>query len=336
MWFPEVLVLGPGGMEGFLELGLLHKFQNIKFLDKVHTYIGCSAGSIISLLLVAGFTIPEIIEEARDFNLFQDISSIKLNDFKSLFFSIKDNFGLLDHNVMRQRLNVKLRSKLGTIPTLYQLYLFTNITYISVTYNLTKDETEYFSWKTHPDILATDASILSMNIPILFHKLRFRECVYIDGAFGDPYPIKYLDDGKTNILGVHIPSDNPQREKKDIAENEIRYLNKVLHASMTQLYKNQTKAASSHVKHIILYSPTIDITGITYTNETKKEMILTGYQEAIKFLKTINCENALVLSDIAEMSNIQALLDDEEYEEEEEGEGEGEGEREDEGSKAEG
>lgn len=317
-WFPEVLVLGPGGMEGFLELGLLHKFQKIKFLDKVHTYIGCSAGSIISLLMVAGFTIPEIIEEARNFNLFQDISSIKLNDFKSLFFSIKDNFGLLDHNVMREHLNLRLRSKLGITPTLYQLYLITNITYISVTYNLTKDEPEYFSWKTHPDVLATDACILSINIPILFYRLRFRGCVYIDGAFGDPYPVKYLDDGKNNILGVHIPSDNPQREKRDIADDDIRYLNKVLHASMTQLYKIHNQMSSPRVKHITLFSPTIDITGITYTNETKKEMILSGYQEAIKFLKTINWENALDLTDITEMSTIQSLLDDEDDEEDEE------------------
>jgi len=55
MWKPDIVILGPGGIKGFLELGVLYALQNNNLLENVHTYVGVSVGSIISLLLVCGF-----------------------------------------------------------------------------------------------------------------------------------------------------------------------------------------------------------------------------------------------------------------------------------------
>ena len=323
-WYPKVVVLGPGGMEGFLELGLLAKFSNLGLLNNVHTYIGCSAGAIISLMIIAGYTPAEIIADAREIDLFHDISSLKINDLKSLFTIIRQNFGLLSHNMIKERLTQRMRQKFGFIPTLYKLYLATDLTLITVSLNLNSDKTEYFSWRTHPDLSVIDATILSMNIPFLFYKLKYHGNIYIDGAFGDPYPVNLLDDGKTNILGIFISSDNPDAyHKKSLEDDDLRYLNKVLHASMTQIKNKNQITASDKVKHLMLYSPTIDITGISYDNEVKKQMILIGYQEAIKFAQSVGWQSSFNVSDISEMSEIQKLLDEEEGEEEEEEEEEG-------------
>ena len=37
--------------------------------------------------------------------------------------------------------------------------------------------------------------------------MKYRDHVYIDGAFGNPYPIDQFDDGKRNILGLYIDTD---------------------------------------------------------------------------------------------------------------------------------
>lgn len=319
-WNPTILVLGPGGMEGFLELGVILKLYNVGMLQSINTYIGCSAGSIISLLLVAGYTPLEIIAQSTEISLFSDISSIKMTDISSLVLQVKKNSGLLSHNSIKERLIICMRQKFGFIPTLYQLYLSTGLTLISVSLNLDTDNIEYFSWKNNPDLLCVDASILSMNIPFLFYKLQYNNSIYIDGAFGDPYPVKLLDDGKTDILGVHIESDNPYHGKS-LEHDDLRYLNKVLHASMTQLKKRNQQESSDRVKHLNLYSPTPDITGITYNDRIKEDMVAIGYSKTTEFLSNqgIKIHDSFNWMEVKEIfsNDVEYEQDDEDTEEEE-------------------
>ena len=44
---PKVLILPPGGVQGFLTLGSLKFLVDVGYLDEVDTIIGCSIGSII-------------------------------------------------------------------------------------------------------------------------------------------------------------------------------------------------------------------------------------------------------------------------------------------------
>src|SRR6056297_3123288 len=89
-WTPELIVLGPGGVKGFLELGSLLVLEKWGWLDNVHTFVGVSVGAIISLLLICGYKVSEIIAEAADANIFQDMSTVRFSD-------IKGNVGLVSN-----------------------------------------------------------------------------------------------------------------------------------------------------------------------------------------------------------------------------------------------
>lgn len=275
-WMPEVLVLGPGGMKGFLELGALLVLEKEKILDNINRYIGVSVGAIIALHLLIGFKVDEIISIALDTSIFEDITNI---DPKS----IKKNGGIISNHHIRDILISNIKKKLGFIPTMKQLYSVTQCNLVCVTMNIDKDEVEYISHETEPSLSCIDAVLMSMNIPLLFYKIKFRDSIYIDGAFGNPYPIDYYDDGKTNILGIYIKSKVPDNIKS-VDDSNIWYIYKILFSSMNQNREIIMKRSSDKCRHLELLSSTVDTSGITLDHKAKADMISCGYHDAYKFL----------------------------------------------------
>ncbi len=75
-WQPTVVVIGPGGMKGLLELGFLARIQRSHVLDTVETYIGVSIGAIISILRIVGYTWKKIAEIGINFDLFRSLGNL--------------------------------------------------------------------------------------------------------------------------------------------------------------------------------------------------------------------------------------------------------------------
>ena len=283
MWKPTVLVLPPGGQKGFLELGSLSYFEEVNFIDDVHTVIGCSVGSIIGLLLVVGYTVLEIISEAADTDLFHDISSLNLKE-------IRDNIGLLNNTHVRKKLEVLLRRKFGMVPTLRQLHMATGIRFCVVSFNLSRGEPAYLTAETEPDLSCVDAVMLSSNIPFLFYRLKYKGATYIDGAFGNPYPIDVYDNGENNVLGMYICSNDEHTPEDD---GNWWYLNMVVHCSMHEIRRLIIDKSSDRCKHMPLNAPQSDFPGIVYKAADKGRMISIGYQTAKEFYSRIRAENGL-------------------------------------------
>jgi predicted acylesterase/phospholipase RssA len=277
-WYPDVLVLGPGGIKGFLELGALIKLTSVNYLERVHTYIGCSVGALISLLLICGYTPLEILSDAINENIFKDITNLSITD-------VFKDAGMISNEQIRKKLTARLEHKFGFVPTLSKLYLATGLSLITVTLNLTEGKVEYLSKESKPDLSSIDAVLFSINVPFLFRKIKHQGCTYIDGAFGNPYPVDILDDGKNNILGIYINLDSNDHESENNLLAIVKYFYSVFHASIGQLKIRIQKTSSSHCRHIELKSPIIDITEFTaLTQDMKSKMLSIGYQEAEKFL----------------------------------------------------
>ena len=60
-WKPDIIVLGPGGSKGYIQLGALLRLELDNLLSNVVQYVGCSVGAIISLLMVVGYSANDII-----------------------------------------------------------------------------------------------------------------------------------------------------------------------------------------------------------------------------------------------------------------------------------
>jgi len=283
MWKPEVLVLGPGGMKGFLELGTLYFLEEKNFFSEVTTFAGVSVGAIISLMMVCGYKVIEIIAESADTNIFNDLSSVSLRD-------TQDKLGLVSSAPIKRKLVKMVLKKFGYVPNLQQLYEITGLKLVCVTANLDKETAEYMSYETEPHLPVVDAVMYSMNIPIIFYKLKYMGCVYVDGALANPYPADIFDDGKTAILGLYIESAS-KTDSEPTNSTTTMYIHKLIHFTMTQLRNRIIESCSEKCKHICLPTEIIDTAGLTIDAHVKADMIVKGYCIAQKFLEELVKEN---------------------------------------------
>ncbi len=298
----DVLVLGPGGVKGFLELGALLYLEEKDLLKKVNIYAGVSIGAIISLLLVVGHKVTDVIAIASNFDIFQEQPNDDktqnnrglASNFKKKVNDFSQHFGLFSNQAIKNKLTEVVSQKFGYVPTLNQLKISTGKTLMCVATNLTKRKAEYLDYINNPDMGIVDAVLLSSNIPFLFHKLVYNGDLYVDGAISDPYPVNCYDDGSRKILGIYI-----QRKLEDANyTSNMAYMYDVVDFSISQLTKKNIVAASINCGHLELITDIIDTVGLSLTEQKKAEMIMDGYKTACKsFIGSEDNYNTDTLSD---------------------------------------
>lgn len=284
----DVLVLGPGGAKGYLELGALLKLKQEGYLDDISKIVGCSVGSIIGLLLITGYSPEEIFIISLLLNFFQDIHSVKIDN-------IVKNEGLISNDKIKIPISFFVKEKLGFVPTLEQLYNATGIEFTIVAVNITKCRVEYINYENNPGLSCVDAALLSVNIPFLFYNIKHNNDLYIDGKFGNPYPIDIYDTGENNILGVHITTPY-EVEEKESDHNFINYILRVLCYPFVQIKRNNIDQCSDKCYHLNLHSDQLYITDVSMSVEEKGKLFILGYTTSDEFCKKLN-SNKLSISD---------------------------------------
>ena len=273
-WQPDVIVLGPGGVKVYLELGALLKLEVQGYLKNINHYIGCSVGAAISLLVVAGCTITEIIKETLKINMFQDVTDIDSIQ------EIVEKKGIFNNNQLEKALRRKMIEKFGKDPTFEQLYMATGIKLTIVSYNLTKERPEYFSRDSEPNLSCVSAVMMSMIVPILMQTRTYKENEYIDGALGNPYPVDIVDNGENKILGIYVMTENKNK-------GTMNFLYRVAHASLNQLRTKILKNSSDKCKHLALSTAITEGLNLTVNNATKSKLVREGYDTANKFISQL-------------------------------------------------
>lgn len=281
MDLPNTLIIGPGGVKGFLHLGAIDLLERNGILDNVARYVGVSVGALISLMLTMGYTIPEILYDAIEIqDLFEDYMKIsRVDQLTAMTKEAIQNGGALTNKKVKDRLINNTIKKFGTVLTLKELYNATGIIFVSVTLNVSKDQVEYLSWETEPDLSCVDAVMMSMNIPLIFHKINYKGSLYVDGALGNPFPVDAYQNEP--VLGLYIETDHG-----NIDESVYSYIFKVLTCSSVQIYKRTMELAGTQCVRICLKTPIESTLGTGLSTKDKMEMYYHGYNTAKTFIDT--------------------------------------------------
>jgi predicted acylesterase/phospholipase RssA len=286
LWlYPRVLVIGPGGIKGLKALGFLSPLEQDGMLNHIDTFCGVSVGAILSLLLVSGYDIREIVREASALNIFQQLDTLNITQMIS-------NKGLISNEPVRRRLSELMLEKFGSIPSLHGLYMYTGRSLITVTLNATDEECVMMGPSTHPDISCVDAVMFSMNIPFVFYQLIYMGKTYVDGALCNPYPVDYFDDGRTKILGIYMKAKNTTQFTND-ALTTVDYTNKIVHSLMDQMYIKSVERSSDNCRHICLDAVGTETIGLGMKMEDKARLLIEGYNEGKEFIRSIQERSAL-------------------------------------------
>jgi predicted acylesterase/phospholipase RssA len=256
---PEALILGPGGAKSFLELGALLVLEERQLLNDVNTIVGVSTGSIIGILMCVGYTIQEIISICMETDLFQDLESYVIHSERRRDSQILSR---------KKELERRISDKIGFVPTLYGLYCSTGIRFVITTLNVTKKKIEYLCYRSDPNLSCLDAVFLSISIPFLFFQMKYKDNLYIDGAFGDPYPLSLFNEER--VLGIYIKRENKPIERS----NPLGHLLWIIQSIMDM----------NRCRNITEYNKNHYQLELSDSEEEETDMIASGYSDALNFI----------------------------------------------------
>jgi predicted acylesterase/phospholipase RssA len=266
------LVLPGGCVNGILILGCLQYLYELNFLSNINNYVGTSIGSGICYLLAIGLTPMEIMIRLCTDQFMEKLSNINI-------LSLGDGTGLCDWKVVDDWFNELTLSKIGRHLTLKELYNEFNKEVVFVTYNYTMDKVEYLSHINNPNMSCKMAFRLSSNIPIMFSRVKYLNCYYLDGGMVNNFALNKIK-GEDIALAVGLNGTKRDTNK----EFKIyEYIYDLICNFINKQGKDNNKKKIKNCDKIILNTNSnFSAMNLTITTNNKLNMFSDGYQQSKK------------------------------------------------------
>jgi predicted acylesterase/phospholipase RssA len=272
----KVLVISGGGIKGIKFLGALHYLQSEGMLDDISYYGGTSIGGLLSFLICIGYDPIELITY---------ICSKKIFSKKIIpdIFSMMNNGGALEYCHFNDIIEKIIINKIGVLPTLGKIYEMFQKHVMFTTYNYTKNQVEYISSETHPDINCMTAIRMTCNIPLIFGKFTYDNCEYIDGGVYDIFPVNFFTKmPNTEIIGI-VVSDQLLYEKDDTI---MHYIHNLFFIPIREVLKSVLNSLDKEQNTIIyINDEKVQSWNLQSSTPATLNMFSDGFEECKKNLK---------------------------------------------------
>jgi len=293
----KLLICG-GGFKFFYLVGALKYLTETNIISNIKEYIGVSAGSMLALLFVLGYSTHDLHNFFLEFNFERLISP----DIDTFF----DNKGLDNGEIKRISIEQFLRrKKIKPDITFLELFEITKIKLSMIVSNISKNELEIINHETYPDMLVTTGITMTTSLPILFEPVIYNNNYYVDGGVFDNYPIEMFD--REELLGINMTYTF---DNLDFNVDFFNYFIKLL--TLSWHFKNYNKSVIYKEKTIdIKTTNTNELVDPNVTLEERIKRIQHGYNTAQKHFEEYEI-------DILEPEEEQEEEQEEEPEEEQE------------------
>ncbi len=196
------LVFEGGGVKGVAYAKIPIALEEFGILKNIKKIAGSSAGAIIAVLLSLRYKPLEIYEIIKNTNFakFKDSSPFyTLTMYRLLFKS-----GIHSGERFEKWIKTQILYKTGNRETTFkQLYDTTGIELVLTGTCFDTKKTEYFSYKTKPDMPIWLACRISMSIPCYYFPVSVDLVKYVDGGMLYNYPIWVFDNPKSYEFKPH-------------------------------------------------------------------------------------------------------------------------------------
>lgn len=217
------LVFEGGGVLGAAFARVPEALQKYGILKNITKVSGSSAGSIAATLIALRYS-------ADDIN--RIVTNMKFNEFSegwiTLLLNIPFAEGINSGKHFKRWIRDRIMIKAGDPDITFQkLFDKTGIELVITGTNMTDDSTEYFSYKTTPNMKVWQAVRISISIPGYFKPVTYNDKKYVDGGVLTNYPI-WVFDGKSyddddsehneNTLGFMLVQDKALVRDKQVEQ----------------------------------------------------------------------------------------------------------------------
>ena len=278
----EILCFSGGGAKAVAIAGIFKKLEELQNETKIEMNIkeisGVSAGSILGLVYILGYTSDEIKTEIMD-KKFEDFKDIKYTNFFT-------NYGIESGKYIVIWIESLITRKgFDKDITFKQLYEKNKIIFKVLATNLNKYKYTCFDYINTPDVKITQAIRFSISIPFYFCAERYENDIHVDGALIDNYPIKLYKENLSNVLGVKFINYGEMEHHN--VEYKINTLDSFIYNVIYCFLIGKEKETTMHneyKKHTI-YVYTDDKRSFNFmlTNQEKTDLITLGYNLCSEF-----------------------------------------------------
>lgn len=264
---PKVLknmVLSGGSIKGIAHIGSFFGLKELNLLDGIDTFVGTSVGSLIMSLFVVGYNPAELYDFIKLFD-FAKLKNVSITNISQ--------FGLDTGSHVEYVLQKLIEAK-GLNPkiTLGELYQKKKKKLIFTTVCINIMEVCYLSYETDPDLCLYLAVRMSTSIPFMYTPVKYKDCLYIDGACIDNFPMHLFKDCMDETIGILL---GDSKNKIDEIIDLETYILRVLMCIMDGISYSSIKGYENNTVEINMES--INIVNYEIDNNKKDELFLKGY-----------------------------------------------------------
>ena len=270
----DVLVLSGGSHKGMILLGAIQSaIDNVDnmLLQNVTTYVGTSAGSMISYLMAIGYTPIEIMVYICTHRILERLHAFNL-------VAMINGDGAISYTPIQETLEKMTLDKIGKFLTMKELKDKYNKTLVCATYNKTRQIMEYISPENYPDLPCLIAVKMSSNIPMLFGRFRYMGFEYVDGGISDNFPIIEAEKYGQKILGITLRPKLETDNSEDESEGFLEHLFVLLYVPINQSTVFRISLATKKSKIIQIPSGKLSFLNFNIRSAAKLDMFSEGYQ----------------------------------------------------------
>jgi predicted acylesterase/phospholipase RssA len=278
------MVFSGGALRSITAIGCIQFLEEHNMMCNITTFIGTSAGSIISLLATLGMSSLEMTLLIKELNKKDYIKDLDMSEVLNLFQTYGINSGTIIERFISEALSKKLG--LGDISFL-ELAKQTGKNLVVCVGNISKEREEFWSVDTTPTMSVIKAIRTSCSLPIIFTPVLHKGDLYVDGGLYNHFPIDFFKGSNfADVIGVHVRSLSNNK-----VDSIFSYMNRLLTSTMNVACRKNTP---NYLIDNVVYMDMEDHALFSYedfklnlTEETIDEYVVKGYNEAKNQLTNI-------------------------------------------------
>lgn len=235
------IVISGGAVKAISTIGCIKYLEENNMMKDLKNFVGTSAGAIMCFFLILGFKSHEIQsfleEHLYETSFIQFEIDQVLNFFHSYGISNGCNLVSFFEKILYKKLNIK-------DITFIELTKIIGKNLVICVSNLTNECAEFLCVDSVPSMSVITAIRMSCSIPFLFAPVHFNNCIYVDGALYNNFPIEYFnikDHTMYDIIGINIVNKNYQKYTDFISYSMFMInsvIKKINHKDYSNIQKN--------------------------------------------------------------------------------------------------
>ena len=283
----NIIIAAGGGSKALAYIGVIKKLEEMvsenKIILNLKEVCGVSAGSILGLLYLIGYTYQEMQDEILE-KKFEQLKDIKITNFFT-------NFGIdSGKNIMSWFESLIMKKGYTKDVSFKELYDKTEKIFRVYATNLNKYKCTIFDYINTPDVSIVKAVRMSISIPFYFTVEKYNNDIHVDGALIDNYPIKYYKDQLDNVLGIKIINYGELNEHN--VEYKINTIDSFIYNVLYCFIVHKEKETTLHDLYkkytIPIYVNDKNAVNFMLTKEEKLKLISIGYDVTCEYFNSSN------------------------------------------------